>query len=128
MLTFLGLHAERPPTHYKPTLCSENKRRLFAYCFNIDKVIVAFTGRPPLLSGRYCSTPLPLDLSDEDLLGDEESLAKAVEELDENGWNTRGKVYPSTLLRARVISSFIQDEILEIALNPRSKPSLDDLL
>lgn len=128
LLTFLGLHAEPGTSHYKPNLCLENKRRLFAYCFNIDKVIVAFTGRPPLLSGRYCSTPLPLDLSDEDLMADEETLQSVVESLDENGWNTRGKVYPATLLRARVMCSYIQDEILELALSPRPKTSLEDLL
>lgn len=126
-MTFLGLHALEEETLYTPTLCSEMKRRLVAQIFNSDKYCVAFSGRPPLLNRRYCSTPLPLDLRDEDLVADEETLKKAVEELDEYGWNTRGQIYPVTLIRARRMFADILDEVMEVALGCRVCITLDEL-
>ncbi|KAF7551269.1 hypothetical protein G7Z17_g5125 [Cylindrodendrum hubeiense] len=127
LMTFLGLHAEPPTPEYRPTLCSENKRRLFARVFNIDKVMVSFSGRPPLISRRYSSTPLPLDLSDDDLFADDETINRAVQALDERGWNTEGKLLPATRLRARVMIAFIRDELLEIALSLGSHTTLAHL-
>jgi hypothetical protein len=127
MLTFLGLHALQNEIPYIPTLCSENNRRLVAQIFNGDKYSVAFSGRPALLNRRYCSTPLPLDLSDEDLAADEITLQKAVQELDERGWNKRGELYPVTLIRARRMLATILDEIMEVALGCRVCITLDEL-
>jgi Zn(2)-Cys(6) binuclear cluster domain-containing protein/transcription factor-like protein len=116
-LTFLGLHAEPNPPTYVPTICSEWRRRLCYYVFNIDKVIAAFTGRPPAFSRRYLLTPWPLDLPDADLLSDKETLAKAAAtQLDANGWNKSGIVGPSTICRARAIISTFRDEIFELAM------------
>ncbi|KAF7547053.1 hypothetical protein G7046_g9132 [Stylonectria norvegica] len=123
-----SLHAESPTAPYKPTLCSENKRRLFAYIFNIDKAKVSFTGRPPLIGRRYSSTPLPLDLGDEDLMSDEATITRAVQNLDARGWNTDGSVHPASLIRGRVMIAYIRDEILEIALSPGSFATSETLL
>ncbi|KAH7133183.1 hypothetical protein B0J13DRAFT_678251 [Dactylonectria estremocensis] len=127
LMTFLGLHAEPEASQYRPTLLSENRRRLFARVFNIDKVMVSFSGRPPLIGRRYSSTPLPLDLSDEVLLADDEAITDAVQNLDAQGWNTEGKLLPATLLRARVMVAFIRDELLEIALGRGSQTTLAHL-
>lgn len=128
MLTFLGLHAQSNPSSYRPSLSSENKRRLFAKAFNIDKVIVSFTGRPPLLSRRYCSTPLPLDIADSALIAGGQTLDRAIQELDHAGWSTTiENVLPATLIRARVLMAYLKDEILEFALGPSSRINLDDL-
>lgn len=94
------------------------RRRLFAAIFVHDKVTATFTGRPPFLSRRFSSTPLPLDISDEMLLtssdmpGGFDSL-----HVDEHGWNTDRKIYSTTSLRARALMAFVRDEILEIALH-----------
>ncbi|CAM1510645.1 Fc.00g009800.m01.CDS01 [Cosmosporella sp. VM-42] len=128
LMTFLGLHAETETTSYIPSLCSENKRRMFAYIFNIDKVMVSFTGRPPLISRRYVSTPLPLDLQDKDLLGGDTAIQRAVEALDEQGWDVGGPVCRATLLRARAMIGFTRDEALEIALGPTVNATVDSLL
>jgi len=127
LLTFLGRHDEQGPRSYTPSFVSENRRRLFAYAFVLDKVIVSFTGRPPLMSYRYASTPLPLDLRDEDLLSDGATLARAVAALDGNGWNTSGGVYSVTLLRARSMLAFIRDELVEIALSTQKGITLEIL-
>ncbi|KAJ4125222.1 hypothetical protein NW754_013508 [Fusarium falciforme] len=90
--------------------------------------MVSFTGRPPLLGRRYFSTPLPLDLSDGELLADQETLTRAVQALDEHGWNKNGELLSATLTRARVQIAVIKDEMLEIALENTSKVSINSLL
>jgi hypothetical protein len=116
MTTALGLHRDDNLTSKKANVSSELRRRTYAAAFNIDKVTSTFTGRPPMLSYRYSSTPLPLDLSDEQLLADPVSLAESVRRLDANGWSTDGHIYSTTILRARTSLSVIRGEILDIAL------------
>lgn len=128
MLTFLGLHALENGPSYKPSLCSEYKRRLCAMIFFGDKLGVAFTGRPPMISRRYCSSPLPLDIRDEDLAADEATLMKSFHSLDNHGWNTEGKLYPSTLIRARSMISLVRDELIEIALEKGAFVTVEQLL
>lgn len=118
MTTALGMHRDADQTPKKVTISSEMRRRTYAAVFNIDKVIATFTGRPPMLSHRYSSTPLPLDLSDEQLLSNPETLAKILEGLDANGWNSDGQIYSTTILRARTSFSIIRGEVLDIALCP----------
>ncbi|KXH59473.1 fungal specific transcription factor domain-containing protein [Colletotrichum nymphaeae SA-01] len=129
--TFLGFHDEvaaAPGVGYKPTVCSEIKRKLFSYVFYVDKVLASFAGRPPLISRRYARTPPPLDLKDDHLLSDEASLARHVAALDENGWNTKGELYSATIVRARVMLAHIRDEIFEIALGQGSVTLVETLL
>ncbi|KAL7914124.1 N-terminal binuclear Zn cluster-containing/DNA binding domain-containing protein [Trichoderma velutinum] len=116
LATFLGMHAESNSPSYEPSLASESRRRLFAQMFVSEKHAVLFTGRPPRLSHRYAFTPLPLDLRDEDLLKGGEAVREAVKSLDENGWNTSGKMYSATFTRARYIIALIQDELVEIGI------------
>ncbi|WYZ39219.1 hypothetical protein EsH8_III_001133 [Colletotrichum jinshuiense] len=114
--TFLGFHDEVASEPYKPTVCTEIKRKLFCYVFYMDKVLASFAGRPPLISRRYARTPPPLDLKDEYLLSDEATLARHVAALDSNGWNTEGDLNSATIIRARVMLAHIRDELFEIAL------------
>ncbi|KAM0232016.1 hypothetical protein ACHAPO_008050 [Fusarium lateritium] len=127
MMTYLGVHAQRNIVPYTPTLSSEHKRRIFGRIYNLDKAIVAFTGRPPLLYPRYCSTQMPLDLSDEDLLSGGAALERAVAKLTPGGWNTHGGVYPSGFCRAAYQVSVILSEILDIALAPTPNTTLETL-
>lgn len=100
---------------------TEVRRRLFAHVFVVDKNGAILTGRPPRLSHRYCSTPLPLDVSDEVVMAMPGNLVSvegvASDLVDAYGWNTQGAVYRTTLIRARNLFSQIRDEILEIALS-----------
>ncbi|KAK1255468.1 hypothetical protein MKX08_009463 [Trichoderma sp. CBMAI-0020] len=126
MLTFMGLHAQVGEIPHTPTLCSEHNRRIVAQIYNHDKFSVAFSGRPSLLNRKYCMTPLPLDLRDEDL-ADEATLQKAAQELDERGWNKEGKMYPFTLIRARRMMASILEEVMELALGCTVCTTLDEL-
>ncbi|KAF4334864.1 hypothetical protein FBEOM_11288 [Fusarium beomiforme] len=116
MLTFLGRHVGTEDTNYIPSLCSEHRRRITARTFNLDKVLVSFTGRPPLLGRRFFSSPLPLDLTDLDLQSDQDTIRHAVQELDDNGFRHVGDLKGSSMVRARAQIAFIKDELLEIAL------------
>ncbi|KAJ0349059.1 hypothetical protein COL154_013665 [Colletotrichum chrysophilum] len=112
---------------YKPTLASEIKRRLVYKIFVIDKVVSSITGRPPLLSRRYMLTPPPLDLKDDYLVADEETLTRAVASLDSNGYNTDGAAYSITFWRARAQLMIIRDEIFEISLGVEGATSAETL-
>ncbi|GKT96141.1 fungal specific transcription factor [Colletotrichum tofieldiae] len=126
--TFLGFHDEVATEPYKPTICSEIKRKLFCYVFYMDKVLASFAGRPPLISRRYARTPPPLDLKDEYLLADEATLARHVAALDENGWNTEGGLCSATIVRARVMLAHVRDELFEIALGHGPVTPVETLL
>ena len=80
-----------------------------------------------MMSGRYTSTPLPLDLSDEVLLAGEPLLSNAVASLDSNGWNTENCIYSTTILRARTSFAFIRDEILALALGSSVGGTVDHI-
>ncbi|KAK8094407.1 fungal-specific transcription factor [Apiospora hydei] len=116
--TFLGLHCIPRTTPYEPSISSEIKRRLFACVYNIDKVVSSFTGRPPLLNARHVSTPLPLDIDDEVLLGDRARLlevARTPEISDERHFYDN-KLKSVTIMRARGMMAFIRNDILDISL------------
>lgn len=128
LLTFLGYHAESSSPTYQPCLSSETRRRVAAHVFIMDKVVVLFTGRPPQISHRYVSTPLPLDLDDEELFAGEAAIADSVRSLDDNGWNTKGGLYAATTLRCRLLIAFIRDELIEIAVGNWKETPIDTLL
>lgn len=119
--TFIGLHASAGDARDR-SISIQAKRRICAKVITADKLVSSFTGRPPLVAQRFVSTPLPLDISDDVLLGITPWNDNMI---DENGWNTSGKVYPVTLLRARVLIAAIRDSILESALQPM-EAQMDD--
>lgn len=123
-VTALGLHRESDMA-YSPTsslspsfMVSEFRRRLFCFVFISDKQIATFMGRPPALSRRYTTCHIPLDLSDEQLMAEGDDLQAIKSRLDLNGWNTDGRVYPSTICRAWMTMALVRDEILELSLGP----------
>jgi hypothetical protein len=60
--TALGLHRGSESRSAKASIRSEIRRRIYATVFNIDKTLASFTSRPPFLSHRYASCPMPLDI------------------------------------------------------------------
>lgn len=127
-LTSRGLHLEQPSNGlYKPSLCSEFKRWLFGSIFANDKVHSSFSGHPPLLASRFCTTPLPSDLGSEELLGNPEELQNAASKLDEHGWSTGGQLHPAGVGRIRMAMSFIMEDIVNIALSHSSIVTLAQL-
>jgi len=84
-----------------------------------------FTGRPPALSHRHYSCPLPYDLTDEALMEGGERLRREIECLDKDGWNKEGEMNDSTICRLMAITAFIQDEVMELFVGNSSQFSLD---
>lgn len=123
-VTALGLHREAdlaysPMSSLSPSfMVAEFRRRLFCLCFDGDKQISTFMGRPPGLSKRYTTCHLPLDLSDAQMMAEGEELDKIKSRLDYNGWNRDGKCYPNTTCRASMMMALIRDEVLELSLGP----------
>lgn len=126
--TYLGIHAIPYDANYVASASSEAQRRLVSQVFVIDKVAAAFSGRPPLLSRKYMTTPLPLDLSDEALMADADTLAREVEALDENGWSQRNDCHSATIVRARRLLMTVKDKIMEMALGSSTSATTEALL
>lgn len=124
----MGRHDQHEDDLYVPCLASENKRRLFGAIFNMDKLLVSFTGRPSLLSHRFVSTPLPLDLPDEVLLSDEATIQQAFHSLEPGGWCGGSRLYQTTFLRGRVMLAYIRNELIECALDTKKQVSLEQIM
>ncbi|KAF2789995.1 hypothetical protein K505DRAFT_252168 [Melanomma pulvis-pyrius CBS 109.77] len=129
----LGIHKESNGSNL-PRFILESRRRIFCSTYNQDKTISTFLGRPIRLSKRHTDIKLPLDISDDDLTGDEAGFIVACRSLDDNGWNTNEKSYGGHLraswLRARYISHQFREEILDFALakvTPNVKLQLLDI-
>lgn len=126
-MSFLGIQSEEKNASYTPTFYSEHRRRIACHIFTRDKLAVAFTGRPPMVSYRYFSTPMPLDISDKDLL-QEDSLKRAASALDSKGWNTKGELHSTTVMRARFMIAMIRDELVEATLGRAGHVNINYLL
>lgn len=124
LMTYLGLHVTGGDSHDRG-ICTQIKRRLFGKIFHSDKVVSTFAGWPPVLSQRFTSTLLPLDISDEVLLG---ILPWNDNIVDEEGWNTLGEIYSSTLLRARAHIGFIREIILNYSLQNNERMNRQELV
>lgn len=69
LVHYPGLHAIGGEP-FDRGISTQIKRRLFAKLYHGDKSMSTFTGWPPMLSRRVITMTLPLDISDEVLLGD----------------------------------------------------------
>lgn len=84
-----------------------------------------FTGRPPALSYRHYSCPLPHDISDEALMEGGERLRLELQTLDADGWSTQGTIHDSTICRVMATSAFIQDEVMEMFVGNPAQFSME---
>ncbi|EJT69570.1 hypothetical protein GGTG_13186 [Gaeumannomyces tritici R3-111a-1] len=128
---YLGMHVDpaQDRADKKPSISYEARRRLFYGIMVLDKAAAIVTGRPPLLNSRYISTKLPLDLTNEELMGSRSGLIEAAARLDSNGWNLNPAITPVKYMRSRIDSVLVRDEILEIALGgPNVRPNHEQLV
>ncbi|EMD65050.1 hypothetical protein COCSADRAFT_26005 [Bipolaris sorokiniana ND90Pr] len=110
----LGIHQERKCAQ-APTWLAETRRRLFCAAYNQDKSISTFLGRPVRISKRHTDIHLPLDLADDEVTGNEEVLNAAIQALDPDGWNTKGRWLRASWIRLRQMSLEFREEILEFS-------------
>ncbi|VUC25216.1 unnamed protein product [Clonostachys rosea] len=132
MLTFAGYHDDRSrdavASVSETTPPLEARRRIMCQIFIVDKNLATFVGRPPLLTRRFCSIKLPLDLDDTALVSDIEGFQEQVRALDSNGWNQSGHIHSSSILRFRMMVALIRDAILEIGLGYSDDSTIDDIM
>ncbi len=69
-----------------------------------------------MINGKFCLCKMPLDLEDKQLALDGENRARALSELDEEGWNMSSAVGQASWLRVSIISAKFREEILELSL------------
>lgn len=112
----MGLHQGNNADANTPFFLAELRKKIFISAYGHDKVVATFLGRPPRLSHRYCKMDWPLDLSDDQLFGEGESIESALAGLDANGWNTSGNLNRTTWIRVWFVHCKIREDILEIAL------------
>lgn len=106
----------------------EARRRIVCQVFIADKFLAAFVGRPALLTRRFCSIQLPLDLDDDALLSDKETFQRHLLLVDSNGWDMDGRLHSASVLRVRTMVALIRDEILEIGLGCIEDHSVDNIM
>lgn len=117
----MGLHHQ--PSDDVPFFLAETRKRMLAVTHRTDKNLSTAMGRPPRLPHRYCDEALPLDLPDEYLFGEKESLQRFLQSLDDDGWNRDGKFYPATSMRMRCILSNLRERVLELSLGRSTTPN-----
>lgn len=108
------MHQE--PKAELPFFLAEIHRKIFWFAYTSDKNFATFFGRPPLINGKFCSCKMPLDLDDDKLVLEDEALAHAMTDLDNEGWNPSSVVGRAAWLRVSVISTKFREEILELSL------------
>ena len=115
----LGFHKGFQDGDSGPAYLVELRRRVVAMAHEQDKGLATFVGRPPRLSRRYCVVDLPLDLSDDIMMGPIEHLEAAKAKLDENGWSGDTMLHPASRHRAMYLLSMIREEVLELSFGPQ---------
>lgn len=100
----------------KITAALEYKRRLISSIYVIDKTESSMNGVPVSLSKKFCHQRLPLDITEQSLFLPPAELARAVTNLDSQGWSRNGEITHVTAHRGIHILSRCREDILEIAL------------
>jgi hypothetical protein len=67
---------------------------------------------------------MPLDLPDSVIMGTSETILKARENLDEDGWNKDRAIRPVSRQRAHLMLCVIREEALELKIGPAA-PDLE---
>jgi hypothetical protein len=70
-----------------------------------------------MMSERYSDRKVPLDLDDNIIsISDLDALNQALARLDDNGWNTDGRIWSTSWVRLRYYMAVVKERILEQSL------------
>ncbi|KAI1398498.1 hypothetical protein F4819DRAFT_28264 [Hypoxylon fuscum] len=138
----MGMHQGVKTEDRLPLFLGELRKRYFAQMYSAEIGIATFLGRPPRISYRYCNLQPPLDLTVAQISLEGNELALALAGLDENGFNTTGRIYRVTWMKTWLgcapereaildlaLAQYTRDEILQRAddIQRRSKKYLESL-
>ncbi|KAJ5383265.1 hypothetical protein N7517_001176 [Penicillium concentricum] len=104
-----------------PFFLVEVRKRVMVCAYAIDKELATSLGRPPRICSRYCSIPLPLDISYENMVLPRSEGEKLLQNLDANGWNNEGSLTVGVRLRVVLLTSLLRESILELSLSPSTQ-------
>ncbi|KAL7907458.1 hypothetical protein GGI35DRAFT_456356 [Trichoderma velutinum] len=123
----MGLNAISDATIQDPRISKQSERRIFTAIYILDKAAAILSGKLPLLVSDCCSTALPLDICNTILLRwkPSQDVNFASLGVNDEGWNVNDKIYSTTTLRARGLIAHIREQILDLALNKRTRDTLD---
>jgi chromatin structure-remodeling complex subunit RSC3/30 len=117
-----GLHQSGEDIEERfPFFLVEIRKRVMVCAYAIDKQLATSLGRPPRICSRYCSIPLPLDISCEEMVLSRSDREKALQNLDANSWNTEGCLTVGVRLRVVLLTSLLRESILELSLSPTTE-------
>ena len=83
----MDLHREPDDGEDIPFFLQECRRKIFAAAYRSDKSLSTFLGRPPRIRLQYPDIRPPLDISDESLMAEGQTLDAVLLSIDKNGWN-----------------------------------------
>nr|POE77934.1 hypothetical protein CFP56_09576 [Quercus suber] len=118
-----GIHRDGINAANVPFFLSECRRKTFAAAYHFDKFVSTLLDRPPRILRRYSDCTMPLDLSDDELLGVPEVVQQARDRLTDLGWNTDGRYAPATWQRLRYVLGVFREEIQEYPYRPSDPPN-----
>ena len=123
-----GLHQESSKSS-APFWLKELRRRGLGTAYAMDKMLCTFVGRPPRISQRYCTIPIPLDLEHHQLGLEGAALDAALSTIDPTtGWNLDVKGRTSSYSRTFVMCAQLREEVLELCLGPPQDGQLEKAL
>jgi hypothetical protein len=129
LLTFLGYHVLPDSLDYRPKFMIESKRKIYYQIYMVHMSMVSLTGRPPLMSHRYSTTPLPVDIGNDALFRDKEDvLAGSADDIDTAGWDKQWRKFAVAPMRTRAKLMLLREEIMGFALNAKRQAPVEALL
>lgn len=128
----LGLHRLQMSNAETPFFLSETRKRLFTTCYRTDKNMAMFLGRPPRLQDQFCETDMPLDLEDESLVLDSESVTEVLSRLSPDGWGNgsiceNGNIRPVTAVRVRYMIAKLRERVVSLFVGKKTKAFNEDV-
>ncbi|EED14310.1 conserved hypothetical protein [Talaromyces stipitatus ATCC 10500] len=122
----IGLH--RPDSALEencPFFLTEIRKRVLACAYSLDKELATALGLPPRICSRYVCIELPLDLSYDEIISTPSAVEIALQNLDPNGWNTKGDFTLEVRLRIALLTGFMRENILELSMSYQTGDLLD---
>ncbi|KAI1407346.1 hypothetical protein F5Y13DRAFT_206383 [Hypoxylon sp. FL1857] len=120
----MGLHQGVKAEDRLPFFLSEIRKRLFAQTYSAEIGTATFLGRPPRLSHRYCNFQPPLDLSVSELVLTGDELALALASLDDQGFNTAGRIHRVTWVKTWLGFAPQREDILDLAIGQYTREEI----
>ena len=117
LVSAVGFHCNPQDGEVVPMYLQELRKRAMESCHELDKGLATFVGRPSRLYRRHYDLGTPLDLSEDVLFGTTADIQSAIQELDGEGWNTKGLIYPVSRLRVQYKLITLREEALELAMS-----------